>query len=78
MVGNALRMQYQRPAECGSGTIPIYWVRETFVDENYLIAERTKDGQLLKIPYEIKENGNVEFDDPIPVHIEYVEDEEEE
>ncbi|MGB0971354.1 MAG: hypothetical protein ACPGVG_10375, partial [Mycobacterium sp.] len=48
------------------------WIREMYVDPPELIVEDDKDDTLLRVPYSVSGDGEVEFGDGQPVRVEYI------
>lgn len=56
----------------GPGTNYLLWIREMFVDPPELIVCNDADDSMMRMPYTVAGDGDVEFADGQPVKVEYV------
>lgn len=56
----------------GPGTDYNLWIREMFVDPPELIVQNDADDSVIRVPYSVSGDGDVEFADPQAVKVEYV------
>lgn len=64
--------QVRKAYYAGPGTNWSLWIRELFIDPPELIVQDDADDSVIRVPYTVSGEGDVEFGDPQPVKVEYV------
>lgn len=64
--------QVRRAYYDGPGSTWCLWIREMFIDPPELIVQNDDDDSIIRVPYTVSGDGMVEFGDPQPVKVQYV------
>ncbi len=64
--------QVRRAYYDGPGNTWSLWIREMYIDPAELIVQNDEDDALIRVPYTVSGEGDVEFGDPQPVKVQYV------